>query len=377
MAKKESGAINRIEIDLGAFRRNLGRIRGRLKGRARMLVVVKSEAYGHGMVPLAKEAEKVPGVVYLGVSTASEAFRLREAGVRLPVLILGVVHPDQAADVVRAGVTATVSSLEEARHLDRTARRLKRRAKVHVELDTGMGRLGVWCAEAIWFIYKVNEMKNLEIEGLYTHFPSADDDDPKFSTFQIEVFDKAVDLSSQILGRRPAFVHMANSMGLVTYRDSHFTLVRPGIMAYGINPSRREPPLDLKPVLTLKSRVAFIKSVGRGRSISYARSYVTEKPTRIATVPLGYSSGYPFQLSNKSRVLVGGKSYPVVGRITMDHIMVDVGEDSRVRKWDEVVLIGRSGKERVRAEELAAHAGTIPYDVLCGLSLNLPRIYKH
>jgi len=367
--------VNVIQIDLKVLRFNLRRIGSFLKSGTKMLLVVKRDAYGHGMIRVVRAARRMKAVVYLGVSCAEEALCLRRAGVRTPILVLAAVPPAAARGLLLDGITFTVSSLEEAIGLNRLARQLNRKASVHVELDTGMGRLGVWCAEAVWLLYKVSELKHLHLEGAFTHFPSADEDDPHFSRFQIEVFDKAIDITNEILERRLRYVHMANSMGLVTYRDSHFSLVRPGILIYGVNPTRRKLPIPLKPVLRLRSRVSFIKMVEKGRSISYARTYVVNKATRIATVPLGYSHGYPLSLSNRSSVIIRGKRYPVVGRITMDHLMVDIGMRSTIRLWDEVTLIGRDGREEIRVEELAQKAKTIPYEILCALHTSIPRIY--
>ncbi len=365
-----------VGVDLGALKRNLRRIASKVARATGILVVVKAEAYGHGMARIAREVEKTRLAKYLGVSSAWEARRRRDAGVRMPVLILGVIHPSEAREVVRRCVASSVSSIEEAASLDRAAKALGVKAKGHAELDTGMGRLGIWCAEAIWFLHKVHEMPNLELEGVFTHFPSADDDDPKFSKSQIEIFDKAVEMAEELFGKPFKYVHMANSAGLLSYADSHFNLVRPGISVYGLKPAKRELGGKLEPVLSLKSRVSFIKMVEKGRSVSYARPYVASRATRIATVPIGYSSGYLFHLSNKAHVIIRGKRYPVAGRVTMDHIMVDIGMDDAIRRWDEVTLIGKSGAEEIRAEELAQLAGTIPYQVVCGLSQNLPRIYK-
>jgi len=367
--------INRIEINLVALRRNLKRLASKVRRPTSLLVVVKAEAYGHGMVRVAGEVQKSRLAAYLGVSSIWEALRLRGAGIRMPILILGVIHPTEAGEVIRHGLTASVSSIEEASCLDRAARAAKKKAKVHAELDTGMGRLGIWCAEAILFLHKINEMKNIELEGVFTHFPSADDDDPRFSLSQIKIFDKAIDMASDLFGKPFKFVHMANSAGLLAYKPAHFNLVRPGILVYGLSPADRDLGMALDPVLSLKSKVAFIKTVEKGRTVSYARTYVASRATRIATVPLGYSAGYPFYLSNKSEVLIRGKRYKVAGRVTMDHIMVDIGMDDPIRRWDEVVLIGKSGNEQIRVEELARLAGTIPYQIVCGLSQNLPRVY--
>jgi alanine racemase len=364
-----------IEIDLRAFRFNLRQVNSRLKRRTKILLIVKSNAYGHGMLRIAREAQKKPQVVYMGISSMAEALLLRKAGIRGPLLILGVMPPTEYREAIKQRLTLTVSSLEEARAINRAAQPLKRKAKVHVELDTGMGRLGAWCAEAIWLLFKIHQLTHVDMEGIFTHFPSADEDDPKYSRFQIEVFNKAVDLACELFGKPFRYVHMANSTGLITYRDSHFSLVRPGIMAYGIYPAPKPCPIKLKPVLALRSKISFIKSVPKGRTISYARSYVVSKATRIATIPIGYYSGYPLRVSNRASVLIHGKRYPVVGRVTMDHLMVDIGWDKRIRKWDPVTLVGKSGRQEICVEELARWAQTIPYDIVCSFNGALPRIY--
>ncbi len=377
MKPRAARPFNRIEIDLGAFRHNLGHIRRRLEPGTKLLIVVKADAYGHGMIPIAREAVRLGGSVYLGVASSVEAFALRSAGIRARVLVLGVTHPRDVARTIREDVTATLSTRQEALLFDRAAAKLGRKARVHVELDTGMGRLGVWCAEAVRFLYQTSRLRHLNLEGVFTHFPSAGAADARFSASQIEIFKKAVEIAGELIERPFRYVHMANSAGLLAYRDAHFNLVRPGIMVYGINPSRKKLPFVLKPVLTLKSCVTLLKDVGAGRSISYARTFVTRRPTRIATVSLGYSSGYPFSLSNRADALIAGRRFPIVGRITMDHLMVDVGGEKGVKRWDEAVLIGRSGAEEIRAEELAERAGTIPYEIVCGLSAALPRLYKN
>lgn len=374
---KQSRPLNRIEIDLAAFRHNLKVIRRSVGSGTKLLIVVKADAYGHGMVPIAREAVRSGDSAYLGVASSAEAFALRGAGIRSPILVLGVTHPRDAVRTVKEDVTAALSTREEALVLNRAAARLGRKARVHVELDTGMGRLGVWCAEAVRFLYETERLGNLDLEGVFTHFPNADSEDAAFSANQIEIFKKAVEIAGELIERPFRYVHMANSAGLVAFRDAHFNLVRPGIMAYGINPARRKLPFDLRPVLSLKSCVTLLKRVEAGRSISYARTFITRRPTRIATVSLGYSSGYPLSLSNRSEALIAGRRFPIVGRITMDHLMVDVGPRDRVRRWDEAVLIGRSGREVIRAEDLAERAGTIPYEIVCGLSAALPRLYKN
>ena len=365
-----------IEVDLKALLHNLRQIRRLLRPRTKILLVVKAEAYGHGMVKVAKAARRLRDIVYLGVSNATEALVLRQNKIKTPILVLSSVHPGEIKELIRHNVTTTVSSLEEAQAVNNAARRLNKKANVHVELDTGMGRLGVATAEALSLLFKVNNLPHLDLEGAYSHFPSADERVSDFSHRQITVFEMAVDCFRELYPKRLQWAHMANSTGLLAYEDAHFNLVRPGIMAYGICPTKGKCPVPLKPVLSFKTHVAFNKSIEKGASVSYGRTYTAKKKTRIATLPVGYSSGYPFRLSGRSRVLIRGRSFPIAGRVTMDHLMVDVGNGFPVRRWDEATLIGRSGSQSVRAEELARHANTIPYEIVCSLNSQIPRVYK-
>jgi len=337
--------------------------------------VVKSEAYGHGMAAVAKAAEKEKRVAYLGVSTADEALELRSAGIRLPVLILSVVHPRQAGALIRSRISLTVSSTEEALAVNLAAKRLGVKAAVHAELDTGMGRLGTWYVDALSFLFRINSLPWIRLEGAYTHFPAADAQEEDFSKRQIKIFTMAAELFRQMYPRGLRYLHMANSAGVLRFPEAHFNLARPGIMAYGINPIDKRLRLRLKPVLSFKTRVILIKEVRKGVTISYGRTYSAGRDTRIAVLPVGYSYGYPYHLSNKARVLIRGQSYPVAGRVTMDHLMVDIGPHSPVRIWDEAVLIGSQGQERITAEDLAKQAGTISYEIVCSLNLKVPRVY--
>ena len=365
-----------LEVNLKHFRHNLRQIQKRLTNGAKILLVVKAQAYGHGMLEMAKEACRMKNVVYLGVSSAQEALMLRQKGIQAPILVLSSVHPKEARELIKKNVTLTVSSSDEARRISHLARRLKTKAKVHAELDTGMGRLGASFREAVVFLFRVNELQGVNLEGAYSHFPSADEDAPSFSQEQVEVFDMATHLFKDLYPKKLKWLHMANSAGILQYPHAHFNLVRPGIMAYGINPTPRKLSMELKPVLSFKSRIAFIKSIEKGHAVSYGRTYQAKKRTRIATVPVGYSSGYPFALSGKAEVLIRGRSYPVVGRVTMDHVMVEIGQNSGIKLWDEVTFLGYSRPRVITAEELAKKARTIPYEILCSFGSQIPRLYK-
>jgi alanine racemase len=269
-----------------------------------------------------------------------------------------------------------VSSSEDVRVLSAA---LKGRAKpfpVHVKIDTGMGRLGVWHENLEPLFLELKKHPAIDTEGVYTHFSRADHTDRRYTVEQIKFFDKAV-RKIRSMGFKPKYLHAANSMGLLRFAGAHFNLVRPGIILYGVQPDKRVTNISgLKPVLSLKARVMFTKTVVKGTGVSYGASYAAPRSTTIATLPLGYSHGYRVGFSNRSSVIIRGKKYPVVGRVTMDQTLVDVGSKQRVRRWDVVTLIGSDGPVSVSAEELAQILGTIPYEVLCALHSRIPRFPK-
>jgi alanine racemase len=245
---------------------------------------------------------------------------------------------------------------------------------VHVKIDTGMGRLGPHYEDAYGFIRQLSKFKNIRLEGIFTHFPAADTN-PKFTNCQIDIFNKFItELSGE--GINFKYQHSANSIGLVNYPNSHFNMVRPGLILYGISPLPKAS-LKLKPVLSLKSRIVFIKKVAKGQGVSYGRTYIAKKPTLIATVAVGYADGYPWSLSNCSKVIIKGKIFNVAGRVCMDHIMVDLKDRKDIKLGQEVILLGKSKNVKITAEGLAQWAKTIPYEITSRLSLKIPRIYKH
>ncbi len=372
------------EVDLGALRRNLRRVRRAAAGRAHaappeVLAVVKADAYGHGMrrVALALSGE---GVRSFGVASLEEALELRAACRSARILVLGGFHDSQAERLARAAITPSLSSFEDA---ERFAARLPRRMRVpypvHVKVDTGMGRFGVWHEEAPQVFRKLaRRAPRLYVEGIYTHFSSADTDDA-FTLNQLDLFERAAAAALEA-GLRPVYFHAANSLGIMRFGRSHLNLIRPGLVLYGLNPmgerGGRAPLGDLEPVMSLRTRIAFLKDVGKGRTLSYGATHRTAGPTRIATLPVGYSHGYRIAFSNKAFVGVRGRRCRVVGRVTMDHTLVDVGGVPGVRRWDPVTLIGRDGRTAVSAEELAGIASTIPYEIVCAVHSRIPRVYK-
>ncbi|MCK4596266.1 alanine racemase [candidate division WOR-3 bacterium] len=363
------------EVDLDAVRYNFRQAKKLVGKDASLLVVVKGNAYGHGIFEVSKTLQSV-GADFLGVATLDEALFLRKKKVNMPILILGAVLQHELKPAIKNDITLTLCHTELVKIIDKIASKLDKKARVHIKVDTGMGRIGVWHEEAFDFIKDVINFKNISVEGVYTHFSIAGRD-KFFTTYQIDSFTSLLK-NLGLLGIDIPYRHAANSIATVNLRKSHLNLVRPGIIMYGMYPKKNfSRKLDLKPALSLKTRIVFLKKTPAGRSISYGRTYITQKPTIIATLPIGYADGYGRILSNKAKVLVRGERAPVVGKVTMDQTMIDVGHIEGVALGDEVVLIGRQGEGEIRCEELARLAGTIPYEIVCSISSRVPRIYKN
>ncbi|MFC1631730.1 alanine racemase [Candidatus Omnitrophota bacterium] len=366
------------EIDLRAIKYNLSQIKkivnsGR-KHRIKVMVVVKANAYGHGLIPVAKILETL-GADYLGVASLDEAIALRQAAIRLPILVLGSILPEEVDQALKYDLSLTICNKELTYVLNRKAKPAGKIVPVHIKVDTGMGRIGIWHEQALSFIKMIKKMKNINIEGIYTHFASAARDN-FFTNYQLKSFNN---LLKKLHQENIQFIyrHAANSIALVDLHKSHFNLVRPGIIVYGMYPKRSfSKILKLKPALSLKSKVVFIKEVPAGRSISYGRTFITEKTTRIATLPIGYADGYGRILSNRASVLIRGQRAPVVGKVTMDLTMIDVGHIKGVKIGDEAVLIGRQRQTVMSTEEIARVSKTIPYEIVCSITNRVPRVYK-
>lgn len=361
------------EIDLGSVAYNYKQVKKAVGRDTMIMAVVKANAYGHGTVEVSKALESL-GVDYLGVATTDEAVRLRDHGITSPILVLGSVLPEEVRVAVEKNITLTLASDELLEAIKKECG-LHHRIKVHIKIDTGMGRIGVWHEEALNFIKNLAQERCVITEGIYTHFASAGRDD-FFTHYQIESFEKLLEKLEGFDIRIP-MRHAANSIATVDFKRSHMNLVRPGLIIYGMYPKPNFPKLiKLKPAMSFKTRIVYIKETPPGRSISYGRAYITDKHTKIATLPVGYADGFNRGLSNKAHVLVRGKKASVIGRVTMDQTMIDVGHIRGVRLGDEVVLIGRQGSEEIRTEKLARMAGTIAYEVVCNISNRVPRVYK-
>jgi alanine racemase len=364
-------------INLANIAFNYSQLKRQTGNRAKMLVAVKADAYGHGMLEVSKQLEKCK-VDYLGVASVYEALALRKGKIKAPILVMGNVYArNQIKQAMNTQISLTVADLAGAKKINRSAAGNKK-IKVHIKIDTGMGRIGIWHETAFADILKICNMKNLSVEGLFTHFPSADTD-IEFTKKQLSIFETLINKLNQNKIKIP-LIHAANSSAifwLKTACTGLFNMVRPGIMIYGMYPGpSMKKSLKLKPVLELKSRVAFLKIVEPGRTISYGRTYAIKTKTQIATVSIGYADGYVRALSNKAYVLIRGKLFPVVGRVCMDQIMVDVGLSSQVKVGDLVTLIGADKTKIISAEELASLCETIPYEITCGISSRVKRLFK-
>jgi len=358
--------LNWVEIDLSALRHNYSIARERAGAACTVLGVVKSDAYGHGMIPVARELVRC-GAGFFAVSKFWEALELRRNGIELPVLVLMGLEPEDAEEAVRLGIRPALCRLDHARALSEAASRLNMKARLHIKVDTGMGRLGVACKDLAAFARELQSLPGIVLEGLISHMAEADDPDKSYCDYQIKQFTEAIESAAE-LGIIFPYCHISNSAGTMDLPRAHFHMVRPGIMLYGSSPSGGPiDPLDLRPVMTFKSKILQLKEVPAGQSIGYGRTFVASQPTRIATIGAGYDDGYFRLLSNRGRVLIRGKRAPVVGRVSMNLITADVTHIPEAAEDDEVVLLGSQGGERITAEEIAGLCGTISYEVYCSI----------
>lgn len=362
------------EIDLNTIRHNINVIRKQIGNAIKILVVIKADAYGHGLYEVSRTVLD-SGVEWLGVTSIAEALELRKLHPNARILILSAGMYGHSKLIVKHDLTPIVSSRQMAELLNEAGEIFDKKVKVHIKTDTGMGRLGVWHENALDFIRYVSTLPFIQIEGICTHFASVSSAqvDMEFTKRQLQNFLDVIEQVARV-GIYIPIRHIANSGAVLLVKDAYLDIVRVGIGIYGLPPSPEfKNKLSLRPALSLKSRVAYLKDVCPGRTISYGRTYTVKEKTRIATIPIGYSNGYPRSLSGKAQILIKGKRAPVVGIITMDQIMADVGSIPGVNVGDEVVLIGEQAGERITATEVAQWAGTISYEILC--KLNVPRVY--
>jgi len=366
----------RAVIDLGAIEHNMARVRGLVGGNVEALAVVKADGYGHGAVKVARACERA-GAAALGVALVEEGLELRRAGIRLPILVLCLAGEDEIDAILENDLMPTVVSLEFARALSAKATRKPGGAAAHADVDTGMGRIGFAPESAAEKIAEIAKLPGLRLDGVYTHFSTSEIEDDPWTLDQLRKFDAVIERLSA-LGVRPPRIHAANSGAVINYPRAHLTMVRPGLMLYGACPHRDlEKKVELRPALRLETSIAFLKDIEAGTPLGYGRGFVATGPMRIATANVGYADGYPWRLSNKSSALVRGERAPIVGRVSMDQLLIDVSSVADAALGDVVTLLGSDGAERIAAEDLAEWAGTIVYEILCAISKRTPRRYEN
>lgn len=359
------------EVDLGRLSGNLAAIRAHVAP-AKVMIVVKANAYGHGLAEVAKHL--APQADSIGVAVLEEGIFLRRLGVTAPILVLGGIWGDQVPEYLRHDLTLTASSVERLEQIDAVAGEMKVRARVHLKIDTGMERIGVHYYTAATLQEAALRCRNVEVEGVFSHFANADAPDLKHARLQLERFQEVLRFYEQ-RGLPTPVRHIANSPAILQLPESHLDMVRPGIMLYGVYPAAEVArTVQVRPALAWKSRVVYFKVVQPGHPVSYGSTWQSDHPVRVVTVPVGYGDGYFRSLSNKARVIIRGRQYPQVGRVCMDQMMVNIESDSAFN-GDEVILIGEADGEQITVQDLADWAGTIPYEILTNINTRVPRVY--
>lgn len=363
------------EVDLGAIRHNLAAIRARIGVRTDVMAVVKADAYGHGAPEVARAALEA-GAEWLGVASVAEGAALRVEFPGVNICVLAPFSPDEAEEIAVRRLTPLVSDLDGARALSRAAHKARGSARVHIEVDTGMGRSGALPETVVRLAEYMNRMPAMLITGMATHFPCAESD-PDLTRQQLATFLKTAD-AVRAADTLLNYLHCASSAAILRYPQAHLNLVRPGLLLYGLLPNVPEdtPPLDVRPALTLRTHVALVRGLPAGKSLSYGQTFTLDRPARIATIPVGYGDGYPRRLSNRGHVLIGGRRAPIVGRVCMDVTLVDVTDLPDARVGDEVVLIGAQGEDRITAEEMARAIDTTEHEITTCLTRRVPRVYR-
>jgi alanine racemase len=370
-----AGIVTWAEIDLDAIEANVGAFRKHVGETVEVFAVVKANAYGHGAVPVGRAALQA-GATRLAVHRAIEGIELRQAGIAAPILVMGYTPSQGAEMVIRWGLTPSMITAEFAQALSAQAQAAGCVVPVHIKVDTGMSRYGLMPPEVVPFLQGVAGLPGISIEGLFTHFATADSSDRSGALTQLNTFQEVL-AAARLAGFAPPVIHAANSAATMRLPQAHFNAVRPGIALYGLQPSSEwQPPFEIQPALSLKSRVARVRTLPAGAGIGYGFTFVTQQPTKVALVPVGYGDGYHRSLSNRGVALVGGQRVQLLGRVSMDQIVVDIGHIPGVQIDDECVLVGRQGNEELRAEEVALLAGTINYEVTTSLLPRVVRAYR-
>lgn len=359
------------EVDLSALRRNYDRIKSYTK--SEIMPIVKADAYGHGVVPVVRTLRDL-GVNRFGVALLQEALEIKQVFPDVTVMIIGATPPEYSDILVKEDIIPGIFTFTQAKALSDAALKFGRTARLHLKVDTGMGRIG-FREEEFTEILKIARLPNLYIEGIYSHFANADHSELKFALFQLEKFNRFyAQLKDE--GVEIPIRHIGNSAAILKLPEAHFELVRPGIILYGLPPSHYVGiNAGLEPVLSWKAEVSHVKTIDKGETVSYGRTFRAAYPTRVATIPVGYADGLRRSLSNRGEVLVKGERATIIGRVCMDQIMLEVTRIPSVEVGDVVTILGVDGKEKIDATEVADWLGTINYEVLCGLTKRVPRIY--
>ena len=367
-----------VEVNLDYIVENLQNMKAHIAPETRILAVIKTDGYGHGGIAIAKCIEGLDYLFGFAVATAEEAFELREAGITKPILVLSYTFPYAYSRCVKEDIRVTVFREDTLENLSKAALEAGKTARVHIKVDTGMGRIGIMPDEkGISFVKKALNTPGIEIEGIYTHFACADETDKTSARKQIKTYQSFVDETEQVIGCKIPIHHCSNSAGILELPEANMDLVRAGITLYGLMPSSEVETgrIALQPALSLHSHIVYIKTIHKGQTVSYGSKFIATKDTRVATIPLGYGDGYPRSLSSKGYVLICGQKAPILGRVCMDQFMVDVTEIAQAKEGDLVTLIGRNGEECITADYLGELSGRFNYELVCDLNQRLPRVY--
>lgn len=361
----------RVEINLKNLDHNLKVVKG-IIGNTKLMAIVKANAYGHGIVEISKHFESK--VDYFGVAFIEEALQLRKVGIQTPILVLGGIDNDQIDMFLENDITITGSSVEKLEAISKEAKKLGKEAKVHLKVDTGMGRIGVQWDRVEEFFKRAFKLPKLNIEGIFSHFVSSSLD-PELTRVQLERFNKALEVLDKYANRDELTIHLSNSGSVANeIENAYFDMVRSGLSLYGYSPI---PELQekLKPIMTFKTKVSFFKVLEKGSTVGYDATYTIKQETRIVTLPVGYADGYARSLSNKGKVIIRGEEYPIAGRVCMDQCMVDIGPEGEAYNGEDVLLWGSDGKNSVDLWEVSKLANRSIYDMLTGISQRVPRVY--
>ena len=365
----------RLEVDIAAVIHNIAEEKRIISKDVQMMVVIKADGYGHGAVPIAKALQNY--VEWFGVALLEEAIQLRENGIKNSILILGSVEEGVYKDIINYGITTTIFSFENAKKLSDIALSLGKVADIHIKIDSGMGRIGyVPSTKSVDEIQKICSLPGVRVSGMFTHFSKADEEDKSYTYAQIQKFNWITEAVRSMVGHT-LLIHAANSAGIIDFPKAHFDMVRSGIISYGLYPSQvvSHHKMDLRAVMSWYTHVSYVKEVEAGSLIGYGGTFITPNAMKVATIPVGYADGYSRGLSNKGRVLINGKSAPIIGRICMDQFMVDVTHIEAVSVGNKVTLIGKDENEQITVDEIAELLGTINYEVVCDIGKRVPRTY--